>query len=103
MKDILIFSLFMLPGFALGTFSCSNPNGSWKQLGQHYYWVTGSKMNYDDAKTECENVQGGQLAEIMDKSTLLLMHNELHTIGGGNTFDSFGRLYEAFFSSNPCQ
>ena len=83
-----ILFLCMFPSIVVSTNSCNNPNGSWKQQGQHYYWVTGNKMNYDNARAECENVPGGQLAEILDKATLLLMHNELHAIGGGN-FDSF--------------
>ena len=66
-----------------GPDSCDKPNGSWKQHGQHYYWVTGSKLNYNDAKAECEKVPGGQLAEILDKATLLFFHNELDAIGGG--------------------
>ena len=80
----LFFLLGMFPGNVFGTYSCDNPNGSWKQQGQHYYWVTANKLNYDNARAECQNVPGGQLAEILDKATLLLMHNELYAIGGGN-------------------
>ena len=82
MRAALLF-LGMLQCMVTATFSCNNPNGSWKQLGQHYYWVTGNKLDYDDSRAECQKIPGGQLAEITDKATLLLMHNELHAIGGG--------------------
>ena len=82
MRGAILF-LGIMPGIVFGTFSCSNPNGSWKQLGQHYYWVTGNKLDYDDSRAECQKIPGGQLAEVLDKATLLLMHNDLHSIGGG--------------------
>ena len=81
---VVILFLCTFPSDVLGTDSCDDPNGGWKQQGQHYYWVTGTKFNYDNARAECEKVPGGQLAEILDKATLLLLHNELHAVGGGN-------------------
>ena len=79
----LLLFLLTFPNMVSGTDSCYNPGGSWKQLGQHYYWVTGNKLDYDDSRAECQKVPGGQLAEILDKATLLLMHNDLHSMGGG--------------------
>ena len=79
----LLLFLLTFPNMVSGTDSCYNPGGSWKQLGQHYYWVTGNKFDYDNARAECQKIPGGQLAEILDKATLLLMHNDLHSMGGG--------------------
>ena len=77
-------NVFSTSSSAFGTDSCDNANESWKQQGQHYYWKTSSKFSYDNARAECENVPGGQLAEIMDKATLLFFHEELYEIGEGN-------------------
>ena len=82
----LLLFFITFPTMVSCTNSCDNPDGSWKQLGQHYYWVTGNKFDYDDARAECQKIPGGQLAELLDKATLQLMHNELHAIGGGNKY-----------------
>ena len=83
MRAVILF-LCIFPISVFGTDSCNNPNGSWKQHGQHYYWFIGSKFSYANARAECEKISGGQLAEIQDKATLLLFHDELHAIGEGN-------------------
>ena len=62
---------------AFGAGTCDNPLGSWEKLGQHYYWVTNKKFNYNDARAECEKVAGGQLAEVLNKKTLELFYNVL--------------------------
>ena len=61
--------------------TCDYPNGLWKQQGQHYYWVTDGQLNYANAKAECERVAGGQLAEVLDRTTLELFYNELRADG----------------------
>ena len=93
---VVILFLCTFPSDVLGTDSCDDPNGGWKQQGQHYYWVTGTKFNYDNARAECEKVPGGQLAEILDKATLLLLHNELHAVGGGNYVFHYGLEHNTF-------
>ena len=81
----LILFLLTFPNMVSGTNSCDNPGGSWKPLGQDFYWFTDDKLSYKKSREECNKVPGGDLAEIMDEGTVLLFHDELSALGDGKS------------------
>ena len=66
---VVTLALILVVGQSRSLNSCENPNALWKKHGPSYYWIT-SDLDYGDAKAECENVDGGQLAEFIEESTL---------------------------------
>ena len=86
MKAVSMFLFFLtFPNMVSCTNSCDNPDGSWKQFSQDFYWFTDVKLSYKDSRKECNKVPGGDHAEIMDEGTVLLFHDELSALGEGKS------------------